>query len=139
MGQGFFQIGVTLCIVIAITPLLGRYIARVFLEEKTLLDPVMKPVERIIFTLAGTRTKDEMTGWQYARAVLYSNIIMGVVVFLLISFQKFLPWNPLGFAAPKWDITLHTTISFLTNTDQQHYSGETTLSYFSQTDRKSVV
>lgn len=133
MGQGFFQIGVTLCIVIAITPVLGRYIARVFLEENTLLDPVMKPLERIIFILAGTRTKDEMTGWQYARAVLYSNIIMGVVVFLFISFQKFLPWNPLGFAAPKWDITLHTTISFLTNTDQQHYSGERTLSYFSQT------
>ncbi|BAY43095.1 potassium-transporting ATPase subunit A [Scytonema sp. HK-05] len=133
MGQGFFQIGVTLCIVIAITPLLGRYIARVFLEEKTLLDPVMKPVERIIFTLAGTGTKDDMTGRQYARAVLYSNIIMGVVVFLLISVQKFLPWNPIGLAAPRWDITLHTTISFLTNTDQQHYSGETTLSYFSQT------
>jgi potassium-transporting ATPase potassium-binding subunit len=133
MVQGFFQISVTLFIVIVITPLLGRYIARVFLEEKTLLDPVMKPVERIIFTLAGTRKKDEMTGWQYARAVLYSNIIMGVVVFLLISFQKFLPWNPLGLAAPKWDITLHTTISFLTNTDQQHYSGERTLSYFSQT------
>ncbi|WP_017317457.1 potassium-transporting ATPase subunit KdpA [Mastigocladopsis repens] len=133
MGQGFFQIGVTLCIVIAITPLLGRYIARVFLEEKTLLDPVIKPVDRIIYTLAGTRRKDNMTGWQYARAVLYSNIIMGVVVFGLIYLQKFLPWNPTGLAAPSWDITLHTTISFLTNTDQQHYSGETTLSYFSQT------
>jgi potassium-transporting ATPase potassium-binding subunit len=133
MGQGFFQIGVTLCIVIAITPVLGRYIARVFLAEKTLLDSIMNPVEGIIYKLADTSKKDDMTGWQYARAVLCSNMLMGVVVFVLICFQKFLPWNPLGLAAPKWDITLHTTISFLTNTDQQHYSGETTLSYFSQT------
>lgn len=133
MGQGFFQIGVTLCIVIAITPLLGRYMARVFLAEKTLLDSIMNPVEGIIYKLADTARIDDMTGWQYARAVLCSNMLMGVVVFVLICFQKFLPWNPLGLAAPKWDITLHTTISFLTNTDQQHYSGETTLSYFSQT------
>ncbi|KAB8334450.1 potassium-transporting ATPase subunit A [Scytonema tolypothrichoides VB-61278] len=133
MGQGFFQIGVTLCIVILITPLLGRYMARVFLGEKTLLDSIMNPVEGIIYKLADTARIDDMTGWQYARAVLCSNIIMGVVVFLLICFQQFLPWNPQGLAAPKWDITLHTTISFLTNTDQQHYSGETTLSYFSQT------
>ncbi|MBW4632028.1 MAG: potassium-transporting ATPase subunit A [Iphinoe sp. HA4291-MV1] len=133
MGQGFFQIGVTLCIVIAITPILGRYMARVFLGEKTLLDPVMNPIERTIYILSGTRGKDNMTGWQYAKAVLYSNIIMGVVVFLLICLQKFLPWNPIRLPAPRWDIALHTTISFLTNTDQQHYSGETTLSYFSQT------
>ncbi|MGH7998484.1 MAG: potassium-transporting ATPase subunit KdpA [Brasilonema sp.] len=134
MGQGFFQIGVTLCIVIAITPLLGRYMARVFLGEKTLLDSLMNPIERIIYKLVDTTpTKDNMSGRQYARAVLCSNIIMGVMVFVLIYFQKFLPWNPLGLTAPKWDMTLHTTISFLTNTDQQHYSGETTLSYFSQT------
>ncbi|NMG19099.1 potassium-transporting ATPase subunit KdpA [Brasilonema bromeliae] len=133
MGQGFFQIGVTLCIVIAITPLLGRYMARVFLGEKTLLDSIMNPVEGIIYKVADTARIDDMTGWQYARAVLCSNIIMGIVVFLLICLQQFLPWNPQGLAAPKWDITLHTTISFLTNTDQQHYSGETTLSYFSQT------
>ncbi|ARV60327.1 potassium-transporting ATPase subunit A [Nostocales cyanobacterium HT-58-2] len=133
MGQGFFQIGLTLCIVIAITPLLGRYMARVFLGETTLLDSVMNPIEQIVYALAGTRKKNDMTGRQYARAVLYTNIMMGVMVFVLISFQKFLPWNPLGLAAPRWDITLHTTISFLTNTDQQHYSGETTLSYFSQT------
>ncbi|MBP5975887.1 potassium-transporting ATPase subunit A [Brasilonema sp. CT11] len=133
MGQGIFQIGVTLCIVIAITPLLGRYMARVFLEKKTLLDLIMNPVEGMIYILAGIPTRDNMMGWQYARAVLCSNILMGVMVFVLICLQKLLPWNPQGLAAPKWDITLHTTISFLTNTDQQHYSGETTLSYFSQT------
>jgi K+-transporting ATPase ATPase A chain len=133
MGQGLLQIGLTLCIVIGITPLLGKYIARVFLGEKTLLDFVMQPVERLIYTLAGVRKQDNMTGWQYARAILYSNLVMGVFVYLLIALQKFLPFNPTRLNMPSWDTVLHTTISFLTNTDQQHYAGETTLSYFSQT------
>ncbi|MEH1922944.1 potassium-transporting ATPase subunit KdpA [Nostoc sp.] len=132
MGQGFLQIGLTLCIVITITPLFGRYIARVFLGERTLLDFLMNPIERSMFVLAGVRRKDDMTGWQYIRAVLCSNIIMGIAVYLLIYFQRLLPWNPNGFGAPTWDVLLHTTISFVTNTDQQHYVGETTLSYFSQ-------
>jgi potassium-transporting ATPase potassium-binding subunit len=132
MGQGFLQIGLTLCIVIAITPVLGRYMASVFLEERTQLDLLMNPIERSLYVLAGVRRKDDMTGWQYIRAVLYTNLMMGVSVYLLIYFQRILPWNPNGFGAPNWDILLHTTISFLTNTDQQHYSGETTLSYFSQ-------
>ena len=132
MGQGFLQIGLTLCIIIAITPLFGRYIARVFLGERTLLDFLMNPIERSMFLLAGVRRKDDMTGWQYIRAVLCSNLIMAISVYLLIYFQRLLPWNPNGFGAPNWDILLHTTISFVTNTDQQHYAGETTLSYFSQ-------
>ncbi|MEH2394306.1 MAG: potassium-transporting ATPase subunit KdpA [Nostoc sp.] len=132
MGQGFLQIGLTLCIVIAITPLFGRYIARVFLGERTLLDFLMNPIERSMFVLAGVHRKDDMTGWQYIQAVLCSNLIMGISVYLLIYFQRLLPWNPNGFGAPNWDILLHTTISFVTNTDQQHYAGETTLSYFSQ-------
>ncbi|MEH2449522.1 MAG: potassium-transporting ATPase subunit KdpA [Nostoc sp.] len=132
MGQGFLQIGLTLCIVIAITPLFGRYIARVFLGERTLLDFLMNPIERSMFVLAGVRRKDDMTGWQYIQSVLCSNLIMGTSVYLLIYFQRLLPWNPNGFGAPNWDVLLHTTISFVTNTDQQHYAGETTLSYFSQ-------
>ncbi|MEH2374847.1 potassium-transporting ATPase subunit KdpA [Nostoc sp.] len=132
MEQGFLQIGLTLCIVIAITPLFGRYIARVFLGERTLLDFLMNPIERSMFILAGVRRKDEMTGWQYIRAVLCSNFLMGISVYLLIYFQRLLPWNPNGFGATTWDVLLHTTISFVTNTDQQHYAGETTLSYFSQ-------
>ncbi|MBC6430728.1 potassium-transporting ATPase subunit A [Nostoc sp. HG1] len=132
MGQGFLQIGLTLCIVIAITPLLGRYIARVFLGESILLDFLMNPIERSMFVLAGVRRKDDMTGLQYIRAVIFTNLIMGISVYLLIYFQRLLPWNPNGFGAIKWDVLLHTTISFVTNTDQQHYAGETTLSYFSQ-------
>ena len=132
MGQGFLQIGLTLCIVIAITPLFGKYIARVFLGERTLLDFLMNPIERSMFLLAGVRRKDDMTGWQYIRAILCCNTIMGISVYFLIYFQRLLPWNPSGFNSPRWDVLLHTTISFVTNTDQQHYAGETTLSYFSQ-------
>ncbi|MDF5710131.1 MAG: potassium-transporting ATPase subunit KdpA [Nostoc sp. S4] len=132
MGQGFLQIGLTLCIVVAITPIFGRYMARVFMGERTLLDFSIDPIERSIYVLAGVRRKDDMTGWQYIRAVVFTNLIMGVTVYLLLYFQRFLPWNPNGLGAISWDVLLHTTISFLTNTDQQHYAGETTLSYFSQ-------
>jgi len=57
------------------------------------------------------------------------NLVMGIFVYLLIMFQGLLPLNPTGLRAPTWHLGLHTMISFLTNTDQQHYSGETTASY----------
>lgn len=106
--------------------------ARVFLEEKTLLDPVTGLCEKLIYILGGVRAEDKMTGWQYAKTLLYSNLIIGITIFLLLMGQGLLPLNPTELAAPAWDTALHTTISFLTNTDQQHYSGETTISYFSQ-------
>ncbi|WP_066378637.1 MULTISPECIES: potassium-transporting ATPase subunit KdpA [unclassified Anabaena] len=132
MGQGLLQIVLTLCIVIAITPILGNYIARVFLGERTLLDAVMNPIERSFYVIAGIRPKDEMTGWQYVQAILSTNLCMGLLVYLLIFLQRVLPGNPNGFGAPRWDTLLHTVVSFVTNTDQQHYIPETTLSYFSQ-------
>ncbi|KJH72701.1 potassium-transporting ATPase subunit KdpA [Aliterella atlantica] len=132
MWQGFFQIGLTLLIVVAIAPILGRYIARVFLGQKTLLDPVMGKVEKVIYALAGVQPKEEMTLWQYIRAILYSNLVMGIFVYLIFILQGVLPLNPTNLSAPSWDLALHTTISFITNTNQQHYSGETTYSYASQ-------
>ena len=133
MGQGFLQIALTLCIVVFITPILGKYIARIFLGAGTILDPVMKPIEAIIYILGGVGKKNDMTGWQYIRALLYSNFVMGVMVYALLYYQKFLPWNPNELGRMRWDLLLHTTISFLTNTDQQHYATENTFSYFSQT------
>lgn len=132
MWQGFLQIALTLLILVAIAPFFGRYIARVFLGEKTLLDPVMNPIERTIYALSGIRAKDNVTGWQYAQAIFYSNLFMGLLVFFMIMNQGWLPLNPTKLGAPTWDTALHTTISFITNTNQQHYSGETTLSYGSQ-------
>ena len=132
MLEGFFQIGLTLLIVVLITPFLGGYMARVYQEEATLLDPILHPIEQVLYGLVGVRAKENMTGWQYARAILYSNVVMAILIFLIIVGQGWLPLNPTGIAAPTWDTVLHTTISFITNTNQQHYSGETYLSYASQ-------
>jgi K+-transporting ATPase ATPase A chain len=132
MGQGWLQIVLTLLIIVAITPFLGRYMARVFMEERTLLDPIVDRLERLLYSFMGVRRKEDMTGWQYARAILYSNVVMGALLFSILWMQQVLPLNPAGLPAPTWDTALHTTISFITNTNQQHYSGETTLSYASQ-------
>ena len=132
MLQGWIQITLTLLIVIATTPLLGRYMARVFMGEKTLLDPIINPLERVLFAISGVRPQENLTGRQYAKELLCSNLIMGIFAYFILMFQGWLPLNPTGLDAPSWDLGLHTTISFLTNTNQQHYSGETTYSYGSQ-------
>ncbi len=132
MLQGWLQIALTLLIVIVITPLLGRYIAHVFLNERTGLDAILNPLDRLMYRAIGLRSMPDMTGWQYIRSVLISNFMMGAAVLMVLLLQPLLPLNPTGVGMMNWDIALHTTISFLTNTDQQHYSGETTLSYGSQ-------
>ncbi|MEP0908978.1 potassium-transporting ATPase subunit KdpA [Leptolyngbya subtilissima ST-M1] len=121
-----------LAILVTIAPLLGRYMAQVFLGEKTWLDRVASPVERVVFAGSGVLDGRPMTGGQYIRAVLVSNLVMIVLVYAIFMLQGVLPLNPTGLKAPSWHLGLHTAISFVTNTDQQHYSGETTYSYFSQ-------
>ena len=132
MWQGFVQIALTLVILVATAPLLGSYMARVFTRQRTWLDWIAQPVEQLIFASSGLHHRRTMTGGQYIRAVLVSNLVMGVLVFGILMTQGALPLNPTGLSAPSWDLALHTTISFVTNTNQQHYSGETTFSYFSQ-------
>jgi potassium-transporting ATPase potassium-binding subunit len=132
MLQGWIQIGLTLVMIIAITPIFGGYIARVYLGQRTLLDRVLNPVERLIFSLSGVQREAPMNGLQYIMAILFSNLAMAILLFAILTFQGMLPLNPTGLGAPTWDTALHTTISFMTNTDQQHYSGETTYSYFAQ-------
>ncbi len=132
MLQGWLQIGLTLVLIVLIAPFLGKYISKVFLKQKTLLDTGLNPIEGVIFRLIGVNPQTQMSGWQYARAILSSNLVMGIFLFLIIEFQGTLPLNPTGLGAPSWDTALHTTISFMTNTNQQHYAGETTFSYFTQ-------
>lgn len=132
MFQGWLQIALTIAIFVALAPTFGGYMARVYLGQKTLLDRVLNPVEQFIYNLSGVQTKEDMTGWQYARAILYSNLAMSLLLAFIQFSQAWLPFNPTGLTAPTWDTVLHTTISFMTNTNQQHYSGETTYSYFSQ-------
>lgn len=132
MSQGLLQIAITLAIVVMIVPFFSSYIANVFLDRYTILDRLANPLETTLYRILGIRAEVEMTGWQYIRAVLYSNLVMAIFVFVLFALQGVLPLNPTGLAAPTWDTTLHTVISFITNTNQQHYSGETTFSYGSQ-------
>ncbi|HBE18333.1 MAG TPA: potassium-transporting ATPase subunit KdpA [Cyanobacteria bacterium UBA11149] len=132
MLEGFIQIALTLAILVAIVPHFGGYMARVFLGERTFLDPVMTPLEGFIYKASGIRPQENMTGWQYISGVLYSNLAMFILVYFIFMIQGNLPLNPTGLEAPSWDLAVHTAISFITNTDQQHYSGETTFSYASQ-------
>lgn len=132
MLEGFLQIALILAILAIAAPILGSYMAKVFQGQRTWFNPLMLPIERIIYSLSGLRSQTSMTGGQYIRAVLYSNLVMGILVYLIFMFQGVLPLNPTQLSAPSWDLALHTAISFVTNTNQQHYSGETTYSYFSQ-------
>ncbi len=133
MLQGWLQIGITLVLIVVIAPIFGSYIAKVYLGQKTLLDPVLNPIEGLIFRFSGINPENPKNGWQYAGAILYSNLVMAIFLFLMLMLQGSLPLNPTGLTAPSWDLALHTTISFMTNTNQQHYSGETAITYFTQT------
>lgn len=133
MGQAFLEMAIILTLIAVIAPRFGSYIAKVFEGGKSLLDPMMSPLERVIFVAAGIRHSPMMTGWQYLKALLATNILMGMLVFGLLVTQRHLPLNPMKIVGMRWDLALHTTISFLTNTGQQHYVGEKALSYFSQT------
>jgi K+-transporting ATPase ATPase A chain len=132
MLEGFLQLVIALLILLAVAPFLGKYMARVFMGQRTLLDPVARPLERLLFASGGFSSQSAMTGGQYIRAILVSNLVMGILVFAIFMLQGVLPLNPTNLDAPDWDLALHTAISFVTNTNQQHYSGETTYSYFSQ-------
>jgi potassium-transporting ATPase potassium-binding subunit len=132
MWQGLIQIALTLLPIGIITPILGKYLAGVFRFTPTLLDSICSPLEQGIYQLSQIDDRQIMTGWQYTRSIFVSNLVMAVFVFIILMTQGGLPLNPTGLNAPNWDTALHTTISFLTNTDQQHYAGETTFSYTSQ-------
>jgi K+-transporting ATPase ATPase A chain len=132
MWQGWLQIVLTLAIVIAIVPFFGSYMAKVYLERTTFLDRLINPLEFFLYRLMSVNPQNMMTGWQYIRAIIYSNLFMAGLVFLILFNQGLLPLDPTALSVPSWHLALHTTLSFITNTDQQHYSGETTFSYASQ-------
>jgi potassium-transporting ATPase potassium-binding subunit len=111
---------------------IGRYMARVFAGEKTVLDGVFNPVERLLYRLLGIQADKGMTWRGYAKALLFSNLFVGIVAYLLFLLQGRLPLNPDGVPGMSWDLALHTAASFITNTNQQHYSGQAQLSYLSQ-------
>ena len=128
----FVEILVYLAIIVAITPILGRYMMRVFSGEKTLLDPVLRPIERAIYRICGVDAgKDQ--GWvEWTVTMLLVNAASLILLYGMQRLQKFLPFNPNGFGAVAPDSAWNTAVSFTTNTNWQGYSGESTMSHFTQ-------
>lgn len=127
----FLQISLVLVVLIALAIPMGRYLAGAFSLEETRLDRLFGGVERLICKMCGIRTAD-MNWKQYATAVLVSNIAMVAIAYLLLRLQGVLPANPSGIAAMEPLLSFNTAVSFLTNTNLQHYTGESGLSYLSQ-------
>ena len=110
---------------------LGRYMAAVYSRD-TMLDRAFGWIERPLYRLAGVDPNRPMDWRDYARAILKLHAFLAVGVFALLVFQGHLPLNPDHVRGMRWDLALHTAASFLTNTDQQHYAGQTQLSYLAQ-------
>lgn len=111
---------------------LGLYLAKVMRGAPMRGDALFGWVERPLYRLLGTDPARGMNWRGYAGAFLASNLVLGVLVFALFVTQAWLPLNPDAVPNMRWDVALHTMVSFLTNTDQQHYSGQAQLSYLSQ-------
>ncbi len=111
---------------------MGVFMARVFSREKTFLDPMLRPIERLLYRLTGVDESNEMRWTEYATAMLLLSVVSMIVLYAMLRLQQWLPWNPqrLGALAP--DLAFNTAASFTTNTNWQAYSGETTMSYFTQ-------
>ena len=112
---------------------LGKYIANVFSDKPSFLDKLFGPVERGIMRLSGVDFKKEMTWKEHLVALLTINLVWFVVGMLVLMFQAYLPLNPDGNPNMSADLAFNTVISFLVNCNLQHYSGETGVSYLSQT------
>ena len=111
---------------------LGRYLANVMRGEPMRGDRMFGWLEKPVYRLLGTHPQFGMSWRGYAKAFLLSNVAIGLLVWVLFMTQAWLPLNPDAIPNMRWDLALHTAVSFLTNTNQQHYSGQAQLSYLSQ-------
>src|SRR5262245_61494890 len=97
--NGWLQIGFFLLAILAVTPPLGRYMTRVFTRQRTWLDPLLRPIERLIYRVTGVNESSEMRWTEYAVAMLLFSAVSMVVLYLLQRVQQWLPWNPQQFGA----------------------------------------
>jgi K+-transporting ATPase ATPase A chain len=132
MGTEYLAVVFTVVLVAATSVPLGRYIARVFTGQRTLLDPLLPPIERLVLRAVGVDPSQEQTWQQYSRSLLISNVVMWLAAWTILTMQQHLPLNPDGIANMEPTLAFNTASSFTSNTNLQHYSGETGLSYFSQ-------
>jgi potassium-transporting ATPase potassium-binding subunit len=133
-ANGWFQILLFFAVLLAVTKPLGVFMTRVFSGEKTFLDPVLRPIERLIYRCCGIDDTREMDWKEYAISMLLFSVVSMLVLYLIERVQglKFMPWNPQHLANVGPDLAFNTAASFTTNTNWQNYGGESTMSYFTQ-------
>jgi K+-transporting ATPase ATPase A chain len=130
--NGWMQIILYCVVIIAITPLLGGYMTRVFNGERVLLTSVLRPVERVVYGMCGVDEATEQNWVGYAIATLAFSLAGFVALYALQRLQGVLPFDPQGQAAISPDSSFNTSVSFVTNTNWQSYAPETTMSYLTQ-------
>jgi len=130
--NGWLQIIVYLALILAVTKPVGVFMARVFSRERTFLDPVLRPIERLLYRLTLVDEEHEMRWTEYAFSMLLFSGVSMLVLYLIERTQQALPWNPQKFAAVAPDLAFNTAASFTTNTNWQNYTGEATMSYLTQ-------
>lgn len=129
---GWIQIALFCAIIVALTPIVGGYMTRVFAGERTFLSPLLRPVEGLIYRLGGVDETREQHWLTYTVAMLLFHVGGFAILYAILRLQDVLPFNPAGQGAVPPDLALNTATSFITNTNWQNYGGESTLSYLTQ-------
>jgi K+-transporting ATPase ATPase A chain len=130
--RGWTEIIFTIGLSVALAWPLGHYMARIWKGERTWLDPVLRPVEGVLYKSFGVDPKKEQGWMAYAFSMLAFSIASFLVLYLILRFQNLLPFNPQGFKGMSPDLSFNTAISFITNTNWQSYTPEQAASTFSQ-------
>jgi len=130
--SAILQYGLYLAILVILAIPLGAYIKKVMDGEKTFLSRILTPCENAVYKVMRIKKEEEMSWKKYAVSVLIFSGIGLIFLFLLQLLQGVLPGNPQNLPGVKWDLSFNTAVSFVTNTNWQAYSGESTLSYLSQ-------
>ena len=130
--QGWLQIAVFFLLIVACAKPLGTYIAAVMEGRPHFLSKVLRPFERLLYRLCGVDEAKEQTWLTYAGSLLAFSLVSGLLLYLFERVQQVLPWNPQGFGPMSPDLSFNTAWSFLTNTNWQSYTPESTMGYFVQ-------
>ena len=131
-ANGWLQFVVFFAVLLLLMRPLGLYIARVLEGEKTFLDPVLRPIERLLYRACGIQADQEMSWQQYSVAMLIFSFVSLLLTYIIERAQGLLPWNPQHLAGVAPATAFNTAASFTTNTNWQVYTPETTMSYFTQ-------
>ncbi len=131
-ANGWLQVAAFFLVILAVTKPLGIFMARVFSGQKTILDPILRPVERLLYRLTGVDESREMRWTEYTVSMLLFSGVSMILLYALERMQGWLPLNPQKLAAVSPDLAFNTAASFTTNTNWQAYVPETTMSYLTQ-------